>query len=89
MITRKAIAAAFEVITNDKTVKTVVMFCDLENTFNRIQSVRVTRIRNNGQSFYVRFGRCNFAEREYLKKFGRLGKPLPKCWIIPVKKKKS
>lgn len=86
MITRKAIAAAFEVITNDKLVKTVVIFVDTTQMFSRMERVRVTRI-GKGQSFAVQFGRLNYAEREYIKSYGRKGKRLPKCWIIPVKKK--
>ena len=91
MITRKAILAAFEVITNDNTIKTVTYFVDTTAQFNRMERVRVTRISKGrtGQDFRVQFGRCNYAERKYVKKFARRGERIPKLWIVLKKRKKT
>lgn len=92
MITRKAILAAFELITNDKSVKTAVVFIHNKDTiFSRIERVRITRSHKNHQHFTVTFGRCNYAEREFLKKPLRDATgPIPKVMIKdwPKKKKK-
>lgn len=89
MVTRKAILGAFEIIVNDKTVRSVSMFVDLDRPFNQIERVRVTRVFRGKQEFRVMLGRCNYAEREYLKSPSRKGKPLPKVMISGWPKKKK
>jgi hypothetical protein len=91
VITRKGIVAAFELITNDRLVKTVTYFIDLKRAFTRIERVRITRVSRGrtGQDFRVQLGRCNYAEREYLKRFACKGMALPKFWLVPVKRNKK
>lgn len=63
MITRKGILSAFEVITNDQTVKTVTVFVGLERILSKIERVRITRVYRGKQEFRVMLGKCNYAER--------------------------
>lgn len=91
MITRKAINAAFEIITNDKAVKTVTMFCPNRphvSTF-KMERVRVTRIGKSKQSFAVTFGRINYAERQFVQKHISKNVVTPSYWIKGFAKKKK
>lgn len=88
MITRKGILSAFEVITNDQTVKTVTVFVGLERILSKIERVRITRVYRGKQEFRVMLGKCNYAEREFLKTASKHGKSLPKFMISLWTRKK-
>lgn len=87
MVTRKAILAAFELIVNDKDVKTVTYYVDPKLLFNRIERVRITRVRKGEQDFRVQMGKCNYAELKRVKTASHNGEPLPKTWIVMFKRK--
>ena len=88
MITRKSIVAAFEIIANDKTFRTVSVFIGIDRIFREIERVRVTRVFKNKQEFRVMLGKCNYAEREFLKRASRQHKPLPKIMVSEWPKRK-
>ncbi len=89
MITRRAILSAFEVITNDKEVRSVTIFVGLEKPFCQIERVRATRVFKGKQEFRVMFGRCNYTEREFLKNASKKSKKLPKVMISGWPKRKK
>jgi hypothetical protein len=68
MITRKAITTAFEVITEDRNVKTITVFCPNRPSVSvfRMQRVRVTRVAKHDNSYRVELGRLNYAELKYV-----------------------
>jgi len=83
MVTRKAIAAAFEVIVGDPTVKTVTVFCPTSTTsVFRMSRVRVTRNTKSKDSYSVTLGRMNYAERAYVEKHISSKLKTPKVWIV-------
>ena len=65
MVTRKAITGAFELIINEKNVKTVTLFVNAPLIRN-ISRVRITRVHKGQQDFRVQLGLPNFAEKRIL-----------------------
>jgi hypothetical protein len=91
MVTRKAIAAAFEIIVGDPTVKTVTVFCPNRpavRTFKMCR-VRVTRDGRSKDGYRVQLGRINYAERRYVEKHISRWLATPKVWIQYKPKKKA
>ncbi len=89
MITRKAILAAFELIADDKSVRTVTVFCDVTVLLSKIERVRITRIHRGKQDFRVQLGKPNYAERDFIRKQARVGKIKDKIMVSskwPVRK---
>lgn len=83
MITRKAIIAAFETITGDKSVKSVTIFCPDRprvSTF-KMQRVRVTREAKNPTGYRVQLGRMNYAERRYVEQQISKTHQTPRVWV--------
>lgn len=82
MISRKAIALAFEIVLEDKSVSTVVVFCNRHQ-----ESVRVHRHEGGAGihkgTYLVTMGSLFPEEKafitRYKKKFGQA--PLPASWI--------
>lgn len=89
MVTRKAIAAAFETIIPNKEMKSITIFCSAKNiSLLKTQRVRVTRVAKSSNNYRVTLGRMNYAEREYAKREAEM-KRLPRIMASFLPKKKA
>jgi hypothetical protein len=84
MITRKAIATAFECILTQDNLKSVTVFCSRKD-LPLMKTERVTVTRSGRYGFAVRVGRLNYAHRQFIKKERTLPKIL--FGYYPAKKK--
>jgi hypothetical protein len=67
MITRKAIATAFECILTQDNLKSVTVFCSAKK-IPLMKTERVTVTRSGAHGFYCRVGRMNYQHRHFIKK---------------------
>ena len=70
-----------------KNLKSVVIFQKLKS--GHYQRIKVSSVLKNKKEIRINFGRLNYSEREYVARFKKQKKEVPKVLLIPLKKKKK